>query len=287
MMLPLIGKLIGSTFLSPTTYTDSSLSYHIRNSTPLLITHISCITGVIPLIVDIFFDYYAKVSTISLAVRTNDQIILSLAFVLPSIIYVSFRAKEFMPQLYVALMYVRNVALMITVYNAVHKELQSKSQPLSCGLFLGIVLWLAGIVANTYAFYFDWSTSTLPIVYSLHFLSIVIATTVFVLWVRAVAAKQNVHIIRFDMMTIDEYICLIFLLPTVLYGIANSLWQLLSGDWRWQSRHENTLVFYMAIHLVSLMIVTSKSLLEFLLSILVCLYFCSNFWSNSPHDSYG
>mmetsp|Transcript_25141 Transcript_25141/g.36099 ORF Transcript_25141/g.36099 Transcript_25141/m.36099 type:complete len:435 (+) Transcript_25141:42-1346(+) len=259
MMLPLIGKLIGSTFLSPTTYTDSSLSYHIRNSTPLLITHISCITGVIPLIVDIFFDYYAKVSTISLAVRTNDQIVISLAFVLPSIIFVSFRTEEFMPQLYVALMYSKNLALLITVFNAVHKELQSKSQSLRHGLFLGIVLFTTAVITITFVFYFDWPNSILLVVLILQFLSLITMTTVFIFWIRAVASKQSVPIVRFDMLTIDEFTCLILFLPTILYGTANSLWNLICGDWRWQNRQENTLIFYMVVHFVFVVIVSTIS----------------------------
>jgi len=259
MMLPLIGKLLGSTLLSPTTYTDSSLSYHIRNSTPLFITHISCITGVIPLIVDIFFDYYAKVSTISLAVRTNDQIVISLAFVLPSIIFVSFRTEEFMPQLYVALMYSKNLALLITVYNAVHKELQSKSQSLRHGLFLGIVLFTTAVITITFVFYFDWPNSILLLVSIFHSLSLLTMITVFIFWIRAVASKQNVPIVRVDMMTIDEFTCLILFLPAILYGMANSLWNLICGDWRWQNRQENTLIFYMVVHFVFVVIVSTIS----------------------------
>jgi len=115
---------------------------------------------------------------------------------------------------------------------------------------------MTSIVVVTYAFYFQWPSSVTSLALSLKFVSVVAAIVVFVFWMLKIASLQNVAIVRVDVMTIEEFTCLVYYLATILYAVSAPIWNLCSSDWRWQSRHESSLIFYMAVHFLYTVIIT-------------------------------
>jgi len=208
------------------------------------------------LTVDLIFDFYAKISVISLAIGLRDQGCLLLAFVLPSILFVCFRSEDFIAPFYVAALYTKNIVVVITMFNAVHDDIQEKRQALSVALFIGTLCWMASTVILTYSFYFNWSIISLIFAHTLQIWSFVIAIFVFFSWMNGIAVRQNVRFVRMDLLTVDEFSCLLHMVPTGLYGLAAFVWNAANGDWSWQNRNESSLIFYMAVHFFFLVIIT-------------------------------
>mmetsp|Transcript_19377 Transcript_19377/g.26634 ORF Transcript_19377/g.26634 Transcript_19377/m.26634 type:complete len:102 (+) Transcript_19377:384-689(+) len=48
------------------------------------------------------------------------------------------------------------------------------------------------------------------------------------------------------------------MLPMLVYGLVSILWNVASGDWRWQNRQESSLMFYMAVDFVFIVLITSN-----------------------------
>jgi len=242
--------------LKPRVHSDSTYSHHLKTSIPLLIAHYSCITGVLPLTVDLIFDFYTKISVISLAIRLRDQVSLFFAFLLPSILFICFRSEDYMPSLYTAGLHAKNIIVIITMFQAVNGEVQMKRQALSDFLFIGAVSRMTAFLISTYTYYYDLSIIFLCIAYTLQVLSFISAVFVFYSWMNEVALRQKVRFVHMDLLTVEEFSCLVHVLPMLVYGLVCLFWNTASGDWKYDNRKESSLIFYMAVHFVFLVIVT-------------------------------
>jgi len=155
--------------------------------------------------------------------------------------------------------------------------------------FIAVVLWMIATAFKAYAFYCNWSYGFIIVTLSLQLLSIIVVVAVFILWIQRVISLQNVHVLRMDMLTIEEYICLFFFLSTILFAVSTPLWNIFNKDWDWQNRKESTLIFYMAVHFVFSVALTSTIILNSIHKFNLNLppyYFHSYSGSSGPHDGH-
>ena len=140
-----------------------------------------------------------------------------------------------------------------------HHELRTKSIHLVYLLFIAFSLWMTGVVTLAYAFYFNWpSIATVGLI--LNSFSLVFSITVLSMWMYKIASIQNVKVARVDMLAIEEYTCLAYLLPTILFAISIPLWNWCNSDWNWQNRKESSLIFFMVVHFIFSVAITSTIL---------------------------
>jgi len=121
-----------------------------------------------------------------------------------------------------------------------------KRQALSDLLFIGSVCRMTASLILTYTFYYDWSIIIICIAYTLQVLSFISAVFVFYSWMNEVALRQKVRFVHMDLLTVEEFSCLVHVLPTLVYALVSMLWNIAIGDWSWRNRKESSLILYMA-----------------------------------------
>mmetsp|Transcript_16569 Transcript_16569/g.24082 ORF Transcript_16569/g.24082 Transcript_16569/m.24082 type:complete len:910 (+) Transcript_16569:10-2739(+) len=248
--------LIFDAFLKSNTNLNSSFASCLKTSNSLLIAHISCICGTCPLIVDALCDLYMKISTLSIIIRPQDQIIFILAFTIPSVIFIFSQSETMMPFYYVAMINSKDIVLIMAVYNAIHKEMTAKSPRCLYNFFFLLVLWMIASVINSYTFYFDLPAAAIIAAQSLAVLSMVTGIYNLSFWFHVVASQQGRKWIDIKLLSIDEYTCLVHSFALLFYALSITFWHLTHSDTAWKNRKEDALIFQMVTYYLFLLVVT-------------------------------
>jgi len=243
-----------STALQP----GSRVSLLLHSSLPILIIHIACLAGVVPLALDVLFDYFALFMREPIADFLVERSIFVLVLIIPSSLFLTFRSTKCITALYVTVMQSRNVFLAVTVHNSVNRELQSKSKNLlpSCYFFL-VILYMCGSVLNTYGTFFELEIRFLPAILGIQALCCCSFVLVSIRWIQLTWRQKLAN--NESKLTVDEFFCAALLLPFGIYGLSTFIWNVSFHQVLWRDRSEETFTFYMIQHFLFTVGVTSNN----------------------------
>ena len=207
--------------------------------------------------------------------QLKERSVILIVFAAFSILFLSCRSTEPIPQIFVAANYVRENILVAAVYCAgedilnftfskwsifdlVYPDKTSNiGTILEILLLLILLLWQLGNVFAVYSFLFD--NQALNIVSTT-----IQAFTVFVMsfallsWMRRIANRQKATLVRFDQLTVKEYVAISYIIPMILQGMAILIWNIYTGDISLQNYTVETLVFQWSCNFALSMAVISK-----------------------------
>jgi len=236
-------------------YKEARLTNLLQTSTAILISHTSCIAVVIPLGVDFLFDIWGKLSNNSIVDNLWERLLFGLALAFPSIIFVSFRSADNIAMILIALLYSRNICIGATIYMAVYKELKRKSEQLLPFLLsLSLVSVEISATLTFYGVRFGLSGTIQTGSFLILLVSGIALLLGFFLWLRftlELNRKSNI-----ESFSIDEWTCIAYMVSTILYVVANPIWNIINNDQVWVNRKESSLVFIMAMHFLYSVAVT-------------------------------
>lgn len=226
---------------------DSRIALLLQTSMPILITHIACLAGVVPLMLDVLLDYFAVSMKEPIADFLVERSIFVVVLIIPSAVFVTFRSTYCIAALYVSIMQSRNVLIAATVHNSVSRELRSKSQLfLPRCYFLTVILYIFGGVLNTYGTFYGLEKRFLPAMVGIQSLSCFSYFVVLFRWIQLTRRHKLEN--NESKFTVDEFSCAALLIPFGIYGISTLLWNFSFHQVLWRDRNELTFSFYMVQH---------------------------------------
>eukprot|EP01036_Dinobryon_divergens_P033372 gene33372-43145_t len=227
---------------------DVPLTKTLQTSNYLLVTHISCLTSLLALALDIFMDMCAKNATISAAVHMKERCLMFLALTVTSITYISLQLDASIAYFYVAANYSRGNILLAAVYTSVYSELKGKTCPyIINGIVVSFMFWEISTTIGAYAIYYRF-----PMLDSI---TLVMQITGYCIGVIALARWLYVVIqnkrrsgmkISFENFTLEENNCFAYLVPIPIYIPITFVWSIATNDFSWYSHSEANCVFIMS-----------------------------------------
>lgn len=132
------------------------------------------------------------------------------------------------------------------LFKSVYPELSSKvDKHIAFGIAAAVLLWEAANVLTTYSFYFN--SNFLQLFASvIQYCCCGILAYFFYRWMRVIAIRQNVLFVRFDRLTVNEYVTVSYVVPVIMQWAVNVIWSFSVKETKWQSRSERTMLFHMA-----------------------------------------
>ena len=202
------------------------------------------------------------------------RLLFGLALAFPSIVFVSFRSSESIALILIALLKSRNICIGATlciagsIYTSnndyhkhrfiVYKEYKRKSV-LYAPCLLGLS-FLTACISSAVSFYGVCFLLSYPIQIASNFMILLSSFTLilsFFVWLRLTLQQYRGR--QTYSFSIDESACIAYMVPTILYMISGPLWNIANNDYVWNNnRKESSLVFYMVMHFLYTVTVTSK-----------------------------
>lgn len=115
-------------------------------------------------------------------------------------------------------------------------------------LFSLMILWLVANTLNSYSVYYYSDSSTIGLLnaccqggYLVLFVYCIYR------WLRTIAARQQTSVIRFDQLTVDEYVAVAYVVATIMYGLAQYIAFAALGEQYWTGRTETGLIVHMVL----------------------------------------
>ena len=127
---------------------------------------------------------------------------------------------------------------------------------------------------TTYSFYFN--SSFLQLFGSvIQYSCCGILAYFFYRWMRIIAIRQNVLFVRFDRLTVNEYVTVSYVAPVIMQWVMNVIWSFSVKETSWQSRSERTMLYHMATaQLLHVFLISEKISSSFATHDIIFLYFC-------------
>jgi hypothetical protein len=144
----------------------------------------------------------------------------------------------------------------------VYSELEGKKDPvLTKGITISCAIWIFANVLNSYSMFIDFTL--LPLISAvLNFISYCILVATVVRWVYLLVVRQRLGTNKSFQLTVDEYNCLAYLVPMIVYVPASFAWTIIfeSGYYSWYDHTEQNCIYIICVHIAFGLYIISKLL---------------------------
>ena len=117
------------------------------------------------------------------------------------------------------------------------------------------MLLSVSVTATFFGVRFQLSNAMQSVTFMILLLSAITLLSSFFLWLRFTLQQNRERNLR--SLSINEWACIAYIIPSILYPMSTPLWNMANNDYVWNTRKESTLVFYMAMHFLYTVTVTS------------------------------
>ena len=141
----------------------------------------------------------------------------------------------------------------------VNPEMREKKDPyLLLGVTIPCIVWMLMNVVDVYSVYYD--TPIIPLLITvLQVLMYLLLISAVARWVMLVRRKNDGRF-QTNLLNVNEYTFLLYIVPALLYPTALLVWVLTIGANPWQELQELSLIFYASIGSVYAVVIIGENI---------------------------